>query len=123
MVGAEKPARQIFDIALASAGLTAAGEAPPADDGAAAAAPGSLPLAVHVGDRRDTDVDGARAAGWEAIWLADDVQALLDQRERGDFELVAKCGLRSILDIWDLDDDVRVYKTTRDRSVFLDPEG
>ena len=52
-----------------------------------------------------------------------DVRTLIDQRERGDYDIVYKCGLRSVLDVWDLDDDTRVYKTTRDRSVFLDPEG
>ncbi len=49
-VGASKPSGQLFAAALALAGVSA-GEA------------------IHVGDSFDEDVEGARAAGIEAVWL------------------------------------------------------
>jgi putative hydrolase of the HAD superfamily len=49
-VGAAKPAGELFAAALALAGVSAA-------------------EAIHVGDSLLEDVDGARAAGIEAVWL------------------------------------------------------
>jgi putative hydrolase of the HAD superfamily len=49
-VGASKPSGELFAAALALAGVSA-GEA------------------IHVGDSFDEDVEGARAAGIEAVWL------------------------------------------------------
>ena len=55
-VGASKPAGELFAAALALAGA-AAGEA------------------IHVGDSFTEDVEGARAAGIEAVWLRRDGDA------------------------------------------------
>src|SRR5580693_6566937 len=55
-VGASKPAGELFAAALALAGA-AAGEA------------------IHVGDSFSEDVEGARAAGIEAVWLRRDADA------------------------------------------------
>jgi putative hydrolase of the HAD superfamily len=55
-VGASKPAGALFAAALALAGV-GAGEA------------------IHVGDSLSEDVEGARAAGIEAVWLRRDGQA------------------------------------------------
>lgn len=55
-VGASKPAGELFAAALALAGA-AAGEA------------------IHVGDSFTEDVEGARAAGIEAVWLRRDADA------------------------------------------------
>ena len=49
-VGASKPSRELFDAALALAGVGAA-------------------EAIHVGDSFAEDVEGALAAGIEAVWL------------------------------------------------------
>lgn len=49
-VGAEKPEVEIFQVALASAGLTAA-------------------EALHVGDSREEDVRGAETVGMQAVWI------------------------------------------------------
>jgi putative hydrolase of the HAD superfamily len=49
-VGASKPAGELFAAALERAGVSA-------------------PAAVHIGDSLREDVEGARAAGIEAVWL------------------------------------------------------
>jgi putative hydrolase of the HAD superfamily len=48
--GAAKPARRIFDVAVAVAGVSAA-------------------QTLHVGDHAEFDVDGARAAGLKTAWV------------------------------------------------------
>lgn len=48
--GCAKPDREFFDLALRECGATAA-------------------TSVMIGDGWDTDVQGALAAGWQAIWL------------------------------------------------------
>jgi putative hydrolase of the HAD superfamily len=48
--GAAKPARKIFDVAVAAAGVTAA-------------------QTLHVGDHAELDVEGARAAGLKTAWV------------------------------------------------------
>lgn len=58
-VGVEKPDRGIFDLALTRLGVGA-------------------DAVVHVGDSRTADVDGARAAGWRAIWFGPQVTAIAD---------------------------------------------
>lgn len=49
-VGVSKPAKQIFDVAVASAGFH----------------PSEI---LHVGDHPETDIDGARAAGLRTAWM------------------------------------------------------
>lgn len=56
--GAEKPCASIFDAARQRAGLSAS-EVSPA-------------TCVHIGDKFSTDVVGASAAGWRAVYLASD---------------------------------------------------
>lgn len=63
-VGREKPDRAIFDHALARLGVPAA-------------------AAVHVGDHRREDVEGAQGAGMHALWL-DRKQGRGDLRHLGE---------------------------------------
>lgn len=58
-VGCEKPDRAIFDLALRRLGCGAG-------------------AVVHVGDSRTADVEGARGAGWRAIWFGPAVTPLAD---------------------------------------------
>lgn len=80
-VGIEKPDPRIFALALERLGVAAAD-------------------AVHVGDSRVADVDGARAAGWRAVWFGDAAGAAARPDDDGIAVARDAAALRGVLRAW-----------------------
>ncbi|MBK9036866.1 MAG: HAD family hydrolase [Myxococcales bacterium] len=80
-VGVDKPDPRIFALTLAALG-------------------GAPATAVHVGDSRSADVDGARAAGWRAIWFGP-TAAATPSAAAADVAIAADAaGVRAALTAW-----------------------
>ena len=80
-VGVDKPDPRIFALTLAALG-------------------GAPATAVHVGDSRAADVDGARAAGWRAIWFGPTAAATPAWGDAGVAIAADAAGVRAALAAW-----------------------
>eukprot|EP00620_Florenciella_sp_RCC1587_P020043 CAMPEP_0182579988 /NCGR_PEP_ID=MMETSP1324-20130603/45670_1 /TAXON_ID=236786 /ORGANISM="Florenciella sp., Strain RCC1587" /LENGTH=357 /DNA_ID=CAMNT_0024796155 /DNA_START=270 /DNA_END=1340 /DNA_ORIENTATION=- len=95
--GMEKPCRQIFDIALTRLGIY------------------ERDAAVHVGNDYDTDVKGATAAGWNALYVKEPAYTNLPaQTTDTPFTVVGDLG--KVLDVFGLEDPEQVIITTIHRT-------
>ena len=93
----EKPCRQIFDIALTRLGIY------------------DRNVAVHVGNEFDTDVKGAAAAGWHALYVKPPAYTTLPpQTEDTPFTVVGD--ISRVLDVFGLEDPEQVVVTTLHRT-------
>ncbi len=81
VVGVAKPDPRIFALTLAALG-------------------GAPATTVHVGDSRSADVDGARAAGWRAIWFGPAAVAAGPGDAPGVAVARDAAGVRAILAAW-----------------------
>ena len=77
--GAAKPARRIFEVAVESAGV------PPAE-------------ILHVGDHPETDIDGARQAGFRTAWMNRNGDEWPEQLEAPDAVVATISELRELLE-------------------------
>jgi HAD superfamily hydrolase (TIGR01509 family) len=81
VVGVAKPDPQIFALTLAALG-------------------GAPATAVHVGDSRSADIDGARACGWRAIWFGAAAVAHGAGADPGVAVAADAAGVRAALAAW-----------------------
>ncbi len=80
-VGVDKPDPQIFALTLDALGADAA-------------------TTVHIGDSRSADIDGARAAGWRAIWFGPAAAATGAGPDAGVAVAADAAAVRAILIAW-----------------------
>lgn len=78
-VGAAKPAREIFDVAIERSGYTAI-------------------EILHVGDHPQTDIDGAREAGMQTAWMNRTSDDWPEHLQRPDVIVKSVTELRSVLE-------------------------
>ncbi len=77
--GAAKPEQRIFDVAAAATGV----------------APGEI---LHVGDHPETDIDGARQAGFRTAWINRNGDAWPDELPAPDAVVTDMTELRALLE-------------------------
>jgi len=78
-VGAAKPAREIFEVAIERSGYSAI-------------------EILHVGDHPETDIDGARAAGMQTAWMNRTGANWPDHLPQPDVVVTTVADLRSLLE-------------------------